>query len=284
MKTFKNILVGLDTSKESTNVLQRAFLLSDKNSVVTIIHAIDNNWIDELFTSYEELKKHAFETIKNQISKVDTKDIEYSIKIDKKSPVKMMMEIIKEKDVDLIIIGANEDKNDQTAIVTSTASKIAQESKLPMLIVKNKCLTNSQYSNIVFFSDLSNNSLDSLNYAKKSFNLNNIKTVYAYKQMGEIALTYYNENKNKDKIQLGIKEKENKKFKDFIQKNNLLDADIIESYSSTNNAIIEYVNSNNNDLAILSSKGLNNLNTIVFGSTTLFLIENLKTDLLIYIK
>ena len=52
MKKFENIVVGLDISKASISILQRAFLLAKENNAkVTIIHAIDTNWFAELFTS-----------------------------------------------------------------------------------------------------------------------------------------------------------------------------------------------------------------------------------------
>lgn len=58
--------------------------------------------------------------------------------------------------------------------------------------------------------------------------------------------------------------------------------DIIESYFNASNGILEYVVSNKNDFAVLSSKGKSNISKFILGSTTSSLLENLKTDLLIY--
>ncbi|RXJ63211.1 universal stress protein, partial [Halarcobacter ebronensis] len=52
MKGFENIVVGLDISKHSTYVLQKAFTLAKENSSkVTIVHAIDKGWFSELFSA-----------------------------------------------------------------------------------------------------------------------------------------------------------------------------------------------------------------------------------------
>lgn len=282
METFKNIVVGLDISKNSTFVLQRAFLLAkENNSKVTIVHAIDNSWFSDLFSNFDELKDHAIKSIESQISQVDTKEVEYSVLVEKETASTFVVDTAKSLNAYLIIIGANEKDNNEVAVLGSTAHKIAQNGKLPMIIVKNPC--NDNYKNIVAFSDLSEVSFKSLVFAKEFFKQEDIKTVYAYKQMGEIALRYYNEDKNKDKIQLGIKQKESAKFEKFVEEFKITNAELIESNIGVNSALTNYVASNSNDLVVLGSTGVSNPNTFFFGSTTSFLMENLKSDLLIYI-
>lgn len=282
METFKNIVVGLDISKNSTFVLQRAFLLAkENNSKVTIVHAIDNSWFSDLFSNFDELKDHAINSIESQISQVDTKEVEYSVLVEKETASTFVVDTAKSLNAYLIIIGANEKDNNEVAVLGSTAHKIAQNGKLPMIIVKNPC--NDNYKNIVAFSDLSEVSFKSLVFAKEFFKQKDIKTVYAYKQMGEIALRYYNEDKNKDKIQLGIKQKESAKFEKFVEEFKITNAELIESNIGVNSALTNYVASNSNDLVVLGSTGVSNPNTFFFGSTTSFLMENLKSDLLIYI-
>ena len=284
MKGFENIVVGLDISKHSTYVLQKAFTLAkENNSKVTIVHAIDKGWFSELFSAsnFEELKSHAITTIKEQLSHVDTKEVNYNILIDKDSGSELVVKTAKELDAYLIIIGANEKDHDEVAVLGSTAHKIAQNGRVPMIIVKNPCEGN--YKNIVAFTDLSETSFKSLVFAKELLNQERIKTVYTYKQMGEIALKYYNEDKNKQKIQQGIKEKENAKFGNFIKEYDLKDTEIVESNLGVNSGLVNYVKTNNNDLVVLGSNGVSNPNSFVFGSTTSFLMENLKSDLLIYV-
>lgn len=284
MKGFKNIVVGLDISKHSTYVLQKAFTLAKKNnSKVTIVHAIDNNWFSELFSTsnFDELKSHAMTTINTQLSHVDTKEVEYEILVDKGSASELVVKAAKDLDAYLIIIGANEKDQDEIAILGSTAHKIAQNGRIPMIIVKNPC--EGDYKNMVAFTDLSETSYKSLTFAKKLLNQERIKTTYMYTQISEIAIKYYNEDKNKQKIQQGIKEKENARFGDFIDKYDLKDTELVESNIGVNSGLMNYVEKNKNDLVILGSRGVNNSNSFIFGSTTSFLMENLKSDLLIYV-
>ncbi|NVJ52565.1 MAG: universal stress protein [Campylobacteraceae bacterium] len=284
MKGFENIIVGLDISKHSTYVLQKAFTLAKKNnSKVSIVHAIDKGWFSELFSpsNFEELKAHAITTIDEQLSHVDTKEVEYEILIEQDNASEFVVKTAKDLDAYLIIIGANEQDHDEVAILGSTAHKIAQNGRIPMIIVKNPC--EGDYKNVVAFTDLSEISFKSLVFAKELLNQERIKTVYTYKQIGEIALKYYNEDNNKEKIQKGIKEKENSKFGNFIEKYDLKDTEIFESNLGVNTGLTNYVETNKNDLVVLGSNGVNNPNSFIFGSTTSFLMENLKSDLLIYV-
>jgi len=284
MKSFENIVVGLDISKHSTYVLQKAFTLAKENgSKVTIVHAIDKSWFSDLFSdsNLEELINHATTTINEQLTNVDTKGVQYDILVDKGSGSDLVVKIAKKLDAYLIIIGANEKEHDEVAIVSSTARKIAQKGRLPMIVVKNPCEGN--YSNIVAFTDLSETSYKSLIFAKELLQKDSLKVVYAYKQMSDLALKYYNEDKNKDKIKQGIKDKEYEKFNNFVNDYNLKDTQIIEGSLGVNSALTNYVKTNKNDLVVLGSKGVNNPNSFLFGSTTSFLMENLKSDLLIYV-
>jgi nucleotide-binding universal stress UspA family protein len=284
MKVYDNIVVGLDISKGGIAVLKRAFLLAKQNnSKVTIVHAIDGNWFSELFSSknLKELQEHAKKSIETELEELDTKGVEYSILVDKDTPSNFVVDTAKKLNASLVIIGVNEKENKNKPLLGSTAHKIAQNSKIPMIIVKNNC--DEDYQNMVTFTDLSEVSYKSLVFAKEFFKKEEIKTVYAYKQMSEIAFEYYNEADNKEKIKLGIKQKEEAKFNEFVKEHNLKNSEILESDLGINTALMDYVAKNENDLVVLGSKGLSSSTTLFFGSTTSYLMENLQSDLLIYV-
>ncbi|RXK14393.1 hypothetical protein CP965_02795 [Halarcobacter mediterraneus] len=284
MNSFKNIVVGLDISKSSLFVLKRAFLLAkNNNSKVTIVHAIDTNWFSELFSdsNLDELKEQALINIKEQIELIDTKGIEYSIEVDKEAASTYVVDTAVNIGADLIIIGANEKDDRKISLLGSTAHKIAQNFKLPLLIVKNPC-ENENYKKPVAFTDLSEVSLKSINFSRKFFK-QEIKVVYIYKQISEIAFRYYNEFENKDKIQLGIKKKEEEKFKKFTNEHHFKDNELIEESFGLNDALLSYSTKNNNDLVVIGSNGVNYTGSFFYGSTASYLMENLKSDVLIYI-
>lgn len=284
MKKFENIVVGLDISTVSISILQRAFLLAkENNSKVTIVHAIDTNWFAELFVSskLEELQTQTKENIEEIISLIDTYDVEHSIIINKESASTLVVETAKNLDACLIIIGANGKDDKEITLLGSNAHKIAQNSKMPIIIVKDS--RKKEYKNIVSFTDLSEISHASFTFAKEFFKEDNIKTIYAYNQMSELTLKYYNQFDQKEQIHADMKNKESQKVLEFVDKYNLSEIQTLETEAGISSALLNYVEINNPDLVVLGSKGVNNSSAFLYGSTTSYLMENLKSDLLIYV-
>jgi len=285
MKKFDNIVVGLDISNTSISILKRAFLLAQQNdSKITIVHAIANHWFTELFTSLklEKIQKHTEENIQKILQDVDTQNIEYSIIIEKETASTFVVDTAQKINASLIVIGANEKGDVNFSLLGSTAHKIAQNSKIPLIVVKN--FSEKKYENIASFTDLSEISYKSLSFAKDFFQKNEISVIYAYNQMSEITLKYYEEIENQETIQSNITNKENEKVTLFEEKYNISNVTTIETDAGISSALSKYVDTNKNDLIIMGSKGLNNSTAFIYGSTTSYLMENLKSDLLIYVS
>lgn len=284
MSSFNNIVVGLDISNNAKEVLSRAFLVAKRNnSKVAIVHAVDVGFFGSFISDEKinKLKESAIKGIEKKLYGVDTQDIEYSITVEKADPSDFVMKIAKDIDAYLIVMGANEKKGFTTTILGSTAHKIAQNSNLPILIVKNN--SKVAYKNIVAFTDLSEISLKSLTFSKELFHQEDIKCVYAYKVMSEIALRYYNQFEYKDEIELAIQTQEKLRFDEFIEQNSISNAEIIKDSVGIASAITDFVNKNNNDLVVLGSKGVNSAGSFLYGSTTSSLMQSLKSDVLVYI-
>lgn len=284
MGDFKNIIVGLDVSKNSVEILKRAFSLSTQNnSELTIVHGIDTNWFSEIFikSNLEELKEHAITKIEKELKNIETNGIKYNIVVDKETASSLVVDTAKEIDASLIVIGVNSKENFETKVFGSTGHKIAQNSKKPIVIVKNNC--KAQYENIVAFSDFSEVSLAAINFSKKFFHKNDIKMVSVYKQASEVILRYYDEYDNKQEVQAEIREKKQEEFKKFIEENNIDNAELIEEFYSISDALLNYVEDDKNDLVVLGSRGVNNSNSFLYGSTTSYLMEHLKKDILVYV-
>jgi len=285
MKKFDNIVVGLDITKTSISILKRAFLLAKINgSTITIVHAIANNWFTELFTplKFEKIQTHTKENIQNVLSDIDTEGVNYSIIIEKETASNFVVDTAKNINASLIIIGANEKQNKELTLLGSTAHKIAQNSNIPLLIVKNP--SEKSYENIISFTDLSEISYTSLTFAKEFFKQENIPSIYAYTQMSEFTLKYYEEFDNNENITSNIQNKEQQRVDQFKQTHNVSNIHSIESDTGISSSLLNHVHSNNCDLVIMGSKGLNNSTAFIYGSTTSYLMENLKSDILIYVS
>jgi nucleotide-binding universal stress UspA family protein len=284
MENFSNIVVGLDISNNAKMVLTRAFLVAKRNdSKVTIAHAIDTglfgNFIDD--AKIEKLKISAIKGIEKELESVDTQGLSYSIEVQRAKPSAFILDVAKDKNACLIVIGANEKKDFATTVLGSNAHNIAQKSNLPLLIVK--CNSSETYKNIVAFTDISEVSKKALVFSQEFFHQENIKSVYAYKQVSEIALIYHNKFESKDEIEQLIRTTEKEKFDKFVKENNLIGAELIEDSVGVTSALTNFVEKNGNDLIVLGSNGVNNMGSLLYGSTASSLMQSLKRDLLVYI-
>lgn len=284
MENFSNIVVGLDISNNAKEVLNKAFLVAKRNdSKVTIAHAIDTGFFGNFINDekIEKLKISAIKAIEKELEGVNTQGLSYSIEVQKAKPSILIMDVAKDIDASMIVIGANEKKDFATTILGSTAHNIAQKSHLPLLIVKSK--SSEAYKNIVAFTDLSKVSQKSLLFSKAFFNHEVIKCVYAYKKMSEIAFRYQDNYENRDEIEKEIQEFEQEKFDKFVKENNISDAQLIEDRVGVTSALTNFVNQNKNDLVVLGSHGVNNTGSFIYGSTASSLMQSLKCDVLVYI-
>ncbi|MCW8894846.1 universal stress protein [Sulfurimonas sp.] len=288
MENFSEIVVGLDISNNAKEVLSRAFLLAKRNdSNVTIAHAIDIGFFGNFIKDekIEKLKTSAIKGIKKLLNGVDTQGLSYSIEVQKAKPSVFIMNIAKDRDACMIVIGANEKKNFTTSVLGSTAHNIAQKSHLPLHLVKNN--SSEAYKNIVAFTDLSEVSKKSILFSKEFFHQGSIKCVYAYKLMSDtdFALKYNNDADNEVRVEIEkmIQTQEQKKFDKFAKENNISDAELIEDRVGVTNALTNYVNTNGNDLVVLGSSGVNNTGALLYGSTASSLMQSLKCDVLVYV-
>jgi len=288
MKNFSNIVVGLDISNNAQEVLNRAFLVAKRNdSKVTIVHAVDSGFFGNFIKSenVEKLKDIATKNIKKILEAVDTQSLNYHIEVQNSKPTVLIMNVAKDKEASMIVVGANEKKNFATTVLGSTAHNIAQKSHLPLLIVKNK--PNEAYKKIVAFTDISEVSKKSILFSKEFFNQQNIRCVYAYKLMSDEAFALRYDEKDQEvraEIEKKIKIYEQKQFDDFVKQNNIKDAQLIEDRVGVTNALANYVDENANDLVVLGSSGVNDTGARLYGSTASSLMQSLNCDVLVYIS
>lgn len=284
MSKFENIVVGIDISKFSIEVLKRAFLLAkEKDAKLTVVHAIDPNWFESFFSTVDEkdTKGKIKSKIIEKIKKANINSVDYSIIVKKKDPEKLVVDSAKKLKADLIVVGANTKNDSKNKVFGSTTRKISQNSRLPILIVKNSF--KKEYSNILAFTDLSKTSEKGIKFAQKFFPNIELKAVYAYKQLNEFMLTFYDSIDKKDKIQDTIVKKAKKEFEAFKKKNNITKGKLVESYFGVDEVLYKTSLKEKCDLAVLGSTGVNNVDSFLIGSTSASLMERLDSDVLVYV-
>jgi len=284
MSIKKNIVVGIDFSKFSTEVLKRAFQLTkQKNAKLTIVHAIDKGLFDKYFSNSnnEELIAKAKTNIEEIITTLQINDIEYAIVVKIESPSSLIIDTVKDTNPELIIIGVNSVDNLKTKVFGSTAIRTIQNTKLPVLIVKNNY--EKDYDSILAFTDLSPISVKSINFTKEFFDKSSIKVIHAYKQLNDFVLTFHNSLEHKDEIQEDIVIKAKQRFEEFAKENEITDSELIEVHHGVSQVLLEKAKDENKDLVVLGSNGVKNAGSFLYGSTSLYMMENVTNDVLIYV-
>ena len=284
MNKIKNILVGIDFSKSNFQVLKRALQLSKlKDAKLTIVHAIDKSLFDKYFTNSnnEKLIEKAKSKIEEEIKKINEFNVDYSILVKITSPSNLIIETAKNNNPELILIGVNTGEDFKSKIFGSTSIKTIQNTKLPVLIVKNDC--ENEYENILAFTDLSEISEKSIRFCQDFFEKSNLKVIHAYKQLNDLALTFYNSIEDKEKIQKEIAKKSEEEFEEFKKTNNILDAELVEVHHGISEILLNKAKEENRDLIVIASHGVNNAGSFFYGSTALYMMENVQSDILIYV-
>ena len=284
MSIKKNIVVGIDFSKFSTEVLKRAFQLTkQKNAKLTIVHAIDKGLFDKYFSNSnnEELIAKAKTNIEEIITTLQINDREYAIVVKIESPSSLIIDTVKDTNPELIIIGVNSVDKFKTKVFGSTAIRTIQNTKLPVLIVKNNY--EKDYDNILAFTDLSPISVKSINFTKEFFDKSSIKVIHAYKQLNDFVLTFHNSLEHKDEIQEDIVIKAKQRFEEFAKENEITDSELIEVHHGVSQVLLEKAKDENKDLVVLGSNGVKNAGSFLYGSTSLYMMENVTNDVLIYV-
>jgi nucleotide-binding universal stress UspA family protein len=157
---MKNILVPFDFSDESVNALHIAHEISKKGKInIVLCHAIDlaiySDTSSELDDSYIA---QLLDTVQNKIeshlinAKISTSEISIKIKMD--HPFSYILDLVKKKKINLIIMGSKGSRNWRGIMIGSTTQKVIRHSTCPALIVQNRTDI-GKIKDIVFATDLS---------------------------------------------------------------------------------------------------------------------------------
>lgn len=283
MKKIQKIIVGLDIFEESNNVLKRALMIAKQNKAeLFIVHAVQTPWfsVPSYFGSKEITVdiKGVTKKIEKKI-KVFNKDnkIHYTVLVKEGAADDVILYEAKLINADMIVIGAN--TKNKKKVLGTTAEKIAHQSHLPVLIVKNS--VKDPYQNIVAPTDFQVQSKQSILFARKIFSeakinaLNSSEVIYVdgpYTVVGP-DFVQYNET---------AKACAEKDLKDFMKELSLDKGKVIDGKSNSKKALLEYINKGSYDLTVLGSRSTSGFKALL-GSVASTLIRETATDVLVYV-
>ena len=283
MKKVKRIIVGVDIYAKANNVLKRAFMLAKRNKAeLFVVYAIQTPWLSvpsyfgskDVTVDIEGTRKKIDKKIKSLNMK---NKVPYTILIKEGAAHDVLEYESKLVKADMIIIGANTD--DKKNFLGTTAEKVAHQSHLPVLVVKNP--VKDTYENIVAPTDFLTQSKQSISYAKQLFPTAKIKAVHSsetiymegpYTMVGR-DLSEFNEVAKACAV---------KDMKDMVKDLSISKGKILDGEFNNKRALLKYINRGKFDLTVMGSQGTAGFQALL-GSMASSILRETPTDVLVYV-
>jgi len=282
MGTLNNIVAAIDTSAMADEVMKRAIVLAKREKAqITVLHSIDIPWFEKLFGevgSEEGIRKKLEEKMEALIGE---DDVNYFVTVTRGDSAEAIVYESNRLKSDLIIMGAHGKESIKDVFFGSTAHSVVQKSHIPVLIIKTPATT--EYKKILAVTDLSEASAKSVLFAKKLFSGSDIKIAYAYAQIDDLAVDFYNLGELKETYREKVRAITKQDVEKFQKRVGIDKTEIIESVTSVSEVLLETAKKDESDLVLLGAHGVRISDSVLFGSTTSFLMKAAPSDVLVYV-
>ena len=283
MKEVKTILVAIDYSAMAQEALKRAISIAkDKDAQLIVLHVIEPPFIESPFLKLVD-KDEIKQELENNIDELNAEaNVKYILFVESGFAVGTIARKVETTKADLLLIGTHGKDDVRSNYFGSTALKLTQKTHIPVLIVKNEVI--DSYQKMLAPTNLSDYSKESVLFAKSLFSKPSIKYLYAFESVDELqALRYHisTEQMNEFKMELLLEAKTG--LEKFVKEVGEGEKGLIHFKASINEDLLEYLIKDKADLLVLGSKGVNNLNSFLFGSTASYLIQRSPIDVLAYV-
>jgi len=288
MKKIKRIIVGIDIFAKSNNVLKRALMVAKENKAeLFIVHAVQTPWFSvpsyfggkEITVDTEGIKKKIEKKIK-ALSREGK--VPYSVVVKEGDADDILLYESKLLKADMIVIGAN--TKSKKNFLGTIAEKVAQQSHLPVLIVKNSA--KDPYQNIVAPTDFQTQSKQSVLFMKNIFPTAKIKAVNAYEAFYAVGIytagSYTLESLDIEQYNEAAKASAENNLKEFMQDVDIGKGKVIDGELNSKEELLKYINKGSYDLVVVGSRGTAGFKALL-GSVASSLLKETSTDVLIYV-
>ncbi len=283
MKKIKRIIVGIDIFAKSDNVLKRALMVAKENKAeLFIIHAVQTPWFSvpsyfgskEIVIDKEGITKKIGKKIKalNPDAKVP-----YTVFVKEGKPSDIILYESKLLKADMIVIGAH--TKSKKRFLGTTAEKVAHQSHLPILIVKNS--VKGPYQNIVAPTDFQAQSKQSILFVKNIFPAAKINAVHSsetiyvegpYTVVGRDFVQY-------NEVAKACAEKD---LRDLMKDLSIEKGKIIDGEANSKKTLLKYISKGSYDLVVVGSRGTAGFKALL-GSMASSILREAPTDVLVYV-
>ena len=138
---YKKILVPTDGSEFAVKAQRHAlFLAKVSGAEIVAVSVTENNFVnglpldDEVYQLNQILNERSEENLK-EFDKLNEDDIKITHVVREGSPAKVILEVSKEENVDLIVMGSSGKSGFDRFIMGSVADKVVNSAKCAVLVV-----------------------------------------------------------------------------------------------------------------------------------------------------
>ena len=138
---YNKILVPTDGSEFAKKAEKHALFLAEVSGAeIVAVSVTENNFVnglpldDEVYQLNQVLKERSEENLK-EFDKINEDDLKVTHVIREGSPAKVILEVAKEENVDLIVMGSSGKSGFDRFIMGSVADKVVNSAKCAVLIV-----------------------------------------------------------------------------------------------------------------------------------------------------
>lgn len=278
-------MVGIDIFENKNNVLKRALTLAKENgSDLFIVHAVRTPWLD--IPSYFGSKDIGVdkEGIKKKIEKkIKTLNKETNVPcfvfVKEGNADDIILYESKLHKAELIIIGAHCKEKRKKSFLGSTAEKVANQSHLPVLIVKNSA--KKPYKNIIAPTDFEMQSKQSILFAQNIFPTSHISIVHAFETI-YMEGPYTAVGRDLSQYNDVAKSCAKKDLKDFMKEVSVKKGKVIDGELYAKETLLEYIKNGAYDLVVVGSRGTAGFKALLGGFSS-YILRETSSDVLVYV-
>jgi len=289
MKKLKRIVVGLDIFAKSNNVLKRALMLAKRNKAeLFIVHAVETTWFSvPSYFGGKELNvdiKGITKKIEKKIKALNREyKVPYSVVVREGDADDILLYESKLLKADMVVIGAN--RKNKKKFLGTTVEKVANQSHLPVLIVKNR--VKAPYQNVVAPTDFQAQSKQSILFAKNIFPNLKMNAVHIYEAFYAAGIytadSYTLEGLDIQQYNKAAKVAAQSNLKKFMKDLSLKKGKIIDGGLNSKEVLLKFIDKGSYDLVVIGSRGTSGFFKALLGSVAASILRETPTDVLIYV-
>lgn len=260
MYRYKRLLVGLSLSTQDVTSVQYAAMISrlSKSEKVTFVHVASNMHIpDYLHKEYPELLRSVDEFAKDDMQKMvraqwdGHSDAELEFEINEGSPLIELLRLVKQKEIDLVIMRKRRESLESGSLV----EKIARKAPCSVLFVPEGATP--AFTNILIPLDFSENSENAMDVAVAFASAAGIKEIHCL-HVYNVPIGYYKTGKSFEQFAEIMKGHALKRYEEFIQKIDLKGCHVTPFFNLEKKpakAIKKAIEEHQIDLLVIGARG-----------------------------